>query len=345
MTELPVFCIVIPVTHSLEYLRSCLESLARLAYPKSAFHTVVVDCGSVVGLARFLAEIRPQLDLSFTTLILPARTPSGLAWLQEYRMNEARNAAAHACPAQNYLFIEDDTSMPPDLLRKAEAWLTPETGALGGPDILPPQMDVMAEALDIMLNSGLGSPGRSKGAFSDDVFIPRKDYFLVPSAVYKMFGPFPEDALFSTETEFARRLREAGLKVQYMFDNPIWHRRTTTFSRFVRRNILISREKVGMLLHRGIFLQSAHGMLFAGLCGFVLLTAAACFSRPFAVLWLGGAALYAAAVLELARRALKRRGIRAATLLLLLAPCHHFSVCCGTLLGLLRGAKSPVAAA
>jgi glycosyltransferase involved in cell wall biosynthesis len=44
----PFFSIIVPTFNRPDKLADCLESLARLDYPKNRFHVVVVDDGSKV---------------------------------------------------------------------------------------------------------------------------------------------------------------------------------------------------------------------------------------------------------------------------------------------------------
>ena len=334
MNPIVKFCVVVPVNHNIGYFRMCLESLERMDYPQEQFKVVTVDCGQVSGLDEFARIELPKLRIPLLHLVLPPGPPSELSWMHEHRMNEARNAAVTACPAEFYIFTEDDTSFHPDWLHKTERWIDDRTGALGGPDILPDDMGPLAEALDELLNSPLGSPGRGK-QIRDENFCPRKDYLVIPAKVLAAIGPFPEDLLFGAEIEICRRVRADGWDVRYMADNPIWHRRVTTVGTFLKRNVSIAREKVQLLRRQGRFWKSAHALVLYATVAAVTISVLAFFSRAFAGLWLLGIAAYVLIAFALALRTLirKRHAGSAATVIGLL-PCHHASVACGVLLGL-----------
>ena len=334
MSPIPKFCIVVPVNHNIGYFRMCLESLERLDYSPDRFKVVTVDCGQVPGLDEFARTELLTFKIPLLHLSLPARPPSDLNWMHEHRMNEARNAAVAACPAEHYIFTEDDTSFHPDWLHKTEKWINDRTGALGGPDVLPERMGPLPEALDELLNSPLGSPGRSK-QIRDEDFCPRKDYLVMPANILAAVGPFPEKLLFGAEIEMCRRIRAGGWDVKYMADNPIWHRRVTTINTFLKRNVHIAREKVQLLQRQGRFWKSAHALVLYAAVVAVAISVLACFNRTFAEFWLLGFAAYALLALALALRTLiRKRHMGSAAVVMGLLPCHHASVACGVLLGL-----------
>ena len=328
------FCVVVPVNHNIGYFRLCLDSLERLDYPRDRFKVVTVDCGQVPDLDRFARAELPNYKMPLLHLTLPPAAPSGWSWMHEHRMNEARNAAVAACPAEFYIFTEDDTSFHPDWLQKTGRWINDRTGALGGPDVLPNDMGALAEALDELLNSPLGSPGRSK-RIRDEDYCPRKDYLVMPAKVLAAIGPFPENMLFGAEIDICRRIRAGGWDVKFMADNPIWHRRVTTIGTFLRRNVHIAREKTGLLRRQGRFWKSAHALVLYATIAAVAMGLLACFSRTLAGLWLLGVFAYILIALALAVRTFRhKRHLGAAATVIGLLPCHHASVACGIVLGL-----------
>lgn len=342
MNSISKFCIVIPVNHNIGFFRLCLESLERLDYPQGQFKVVTVDCGQAQGLDEFARTELPKFKLPLLHIVLPPHPPSEQSWMHEHRMNEARNAAVAACAAEVYIFTEDDTSFHPDWLHKTERWINDRTGALGGPDILPDNMGPLAEALDELLNSPLGSPGRRKHIRDED-FCPRKDYLVIPAKVLAAIGPFSEDMLFGAEIDICRRIRAGGWDVKCMADNPIWHRRITTVRDFLRRNVRIASEKVHLLRRQGRFWKSAHALVLYATVGAAAVSVLACVSRAFAGLWLLGLIAYLFLALALSLRTLmNKRHLGSAAAVIGLLPCHHASVACGVLLGLLgHGEKVP----
>lgn len=334
MSGTPKFSIVVAVNHSVDNLKLCLESLERLAYPRDAFSVVIVDYGGVSGMDDFAAKELASYRLPLAHLVLPPRAKPVPEGVPEARMNESRNLAVARCPAEYYIFTEDDVSLDPDWLRKVEGWLDGRTGALGAPDRLPSGMGAMADALDVLLNSPIGSPGRMKRVQEQD-FCPRKDCFVIPSRVLVDIGPWPESLLYGGEMEMVRKIRALGLDIKSMSDAPIWHRRVTRFARFLQRNVEIARERTRVLRRQGRFVRSAHALLLCATTGVVALGVAAVFHRGaamvFALALAVGAFLLAALALK---TLLAKRSPAAAAWMLALAPCHLASVAWGVLTGL-----------
>lgn len=334
MSDRPKFCIVVAINHSVENLKLCLESLTRLDYPRDGFTVVTVDYGGVPGMEEFAANGIASYGLPLTHLALPPGATPVPEGVPEARMNESRNLAVARCPAECYVFTEDDVSLDPDWLRKVEARLNERTGALGAPDRLPPGMGPLADALDILLNSAIGSPGRLKTVEEHD-FCPRKDCFVIPARVLARTGPWPEKLFYGGELEMTRAIRALGLDVKCMSEAPIWHRRVTSFGRFLQRNVEIARERTRVLRRQGRFARSAHAMLLIASLAAAALAIAAFFYPPAARVFLGALAFCAILVLALSIRTLTtRKSPLAALWVIALATGHLASVACGVFAGL-----------
>lgn len=332
----PTFTIVIPATHSLRDVQLCVESVEALEYPRDLFTTVLVDCHCLQGLQEWWETTRAGLTKNIAMIALPPLPPSRWDWINELRLNEARNAAVLATPAENYILTEDDCSFTPDWLTQIEQAIEPGAGALSGPDILPEGLGLFEDALDVLLNSPLGSPGgRRKNEGQENSYVPIKDYCVLPAAAWKIVAPLPEDCVFGAEASIAAKLRAEGLKIEYLPDVPIWHRRTTTLPRFLKRNALIAGEKVAGLFRERRFVGSAHSLLLAACAGAVATLIAAPCWRPALWLLLLGATGYVTGMLVMGGLAWHRkRRICVALLLAALVPLHHASV----VLGILKGA-------
>ncbi|UCE19893.1 MAG: glycosyltransferase [Gemmatimonadota bacterium] len=258
----PPFVIIIPVTHSLKDLERCLTSIAKLDYPRDRFHVVLVDCRVVPGLGAFMAKI-PKGEFTCRLLTLPERSLTGPSWLHEQRVNEARNFAIRTSPGECYIITEDDCTFEPAWLEKIEAHLADDVGALGGSEILPEGLGWFPRALDCLLNSFLGAAGsRSGNVLKADWYYPRKVNMAIPARILERVGLFPEDISSGAEIEIANRIRHAGFRIRYVEDNPVWHRRVTTFRKFVLRNIYIASEKVKVLRQQHTFFRSLHFLVF-----------------------------------------------------------------------------------
>jgi GT2 family glycosyltransferase len=331
----PAFVIVVSITHNLADLERCLLSLNGLDYPRDRFQAVFVDCGVAPEIQPFLEERRSDDPIRTTVLELPDRAVDRDGWFIEARISEARNFAVKHVAATCYVFTSDDCTFPKDWLRKFEAALNEQTGALGGPDILPQGLGWYPEAIDCVLNSFLGNAGMRGGdKIRPDDYYPRKENMAVPGRVFDRLGYFSEERLFGSEMDMAQRLRNAGLQVTYLPDNPVWHRRVTTFSSHVRIKADMTSEKVQVTREHGTFFRSPYFMILLAIMALVVAGVASAV-HPFAIGIFGLLfCVYSAALFWTAGScAFRKRSIAVGLGVLLLMPLHHAIIVFGTVRG------------
>jgi GT2 family glycosyltransferase len=336
------FSIIIAVTHSLEDLELCLSSLEKLDFPSENFRVALVDCHVTPGLQEFFAEKLRNYNFSVTALSLPGNPRPGPDWLHDAQLNEARNYAVQRIPGKYYVFTEDDCILPPDWLRKFEAALTDETGAIGGPDFLPEGMGWFPRALDWILGSFFGTMGAKRGkVLNEEWYYPRKENTLIPASVFDRVGHFPEEMIFGAEIEMAKRIRDAGYRITYLPDNFVLHRRITTFTRLLKRNALMSSEKVKRQEEQGVFHKSPHFFVFLAVAALVLVGLLSLAIGPARSLLAVLIAIYIAILIYAAVSSMiHSRSLSVGLGVLLLMPFHHLSIVCGTIYGAL-GKKNP----
>jgi glycosyltransferase involved in cell wall biosynthesis len=337
---IPKFTIIIAVTHSIDCLRECLKSLERLDYPKKLFHVVLVDCHVLPGLKGFFEVNVRDYRCRITALSLPEQHGKHEAWLHEARLNEARNYAMDKVPGQYFVFTEDDCMFEPDWLTKFDRALSDDLGAAGGPDILPEGMGWLPTALECILTSFLGTAGAKRGdGVKNAWYYPRKENTVIPAKVIKRIGKFPENMIFGAEMEMAKRIRDAGLQIKYIPDNPVWHRRVTTFRNLIRRNIYHAAEKVRLLRRQRAFIRSPHFIVFLAAATGLSLGLFAIINPLARSLFLAMTGLYLATVLFISVSSFRRtRSVSVGLGILLLLPSHHFSI----MAGVMKGAISKV---
>jgi len=338
--HIPKFTIIIAVTHSIDCLRECLTSLERLDYPKELFHVVLIDCQVLSGLKSFFDVNVKDYRCQITAISLPEQHGKHEAWLREARLNEARNYAMDKVPGRYFIFTEDDCMFEPDWLTKFDRVLSDDLGAAGGPDILPEGMGWLPRALDCILNSFLGTAGAKRGdKGKNEWYYPRKENTVIPAKVIKRIGKFPENMIFGAEMEMAKRIRDAGLQIKYIPDNPVWHRRVTTFRNLIRRNIYHAAEKVRLLRRQRSFSRSPHFIVFLAAATGLSLGLFSMVNNYARSLFLAMTGLYLAAVLFIAASSfIRTRSVSVGLGILLLLPSHHLSI----MTGVVKGAASKV---
>jgi len=339
--EIPRFAIIIAVTHSIKCLEDCLKSLESLDYPKDLFQVILIDCRVLQGLNNFFDEKVRFYGCEISTISLPEQPGKHAAWLHEARLNEARNAAMQEFPAQYFVFTEDDCMFEPDWLAKFDPVLQDGIGAVGGPDVIPEGMAWLPRALDCILNSFLGTAGAKRGdGPKDGWYYPRKENTVIPAKVMSRIGNFPEGMIFGAEMEMAKRIRDAGLQIKYMPDNPVWHWRDTTYLNLLRRNIFHANEKVRLLRRHHAFIGSPHFIvLLAAMAGLALGLFALTYNIA-RMIFLTLALLYLLAVLLIAASSLVRsRSLAVALGVILLLPSHHATIITGVMKGVTSKVK------
>jgi GT2 family glycosyltransferase len=336
--QVPRFAIIIAVTHSLKCLENCLNSLENLAYSRELFHVVLVDCHVLPGLKKFFNEKVGLYGCQINTIRLPEQPAKHAAWLHESRLNEARNTAMQKMPARYFVFTEDDCMFEPDWLTKFDPVLQDEIGAVGGPDFLQEGMGWLPRSLDCILNSFLGTAGAKQGeAIRDDWYYPRKENTVIPAKVINRIGNYPENMIFGAEMEMAKRIRDAGLQIKYMPDNPVWHWRHTTFLNFFRRNIYQANEKVRLLRRQHAFMGSLHFIVFLAAAAGLTLGLFALVNTVARTVFLAMVLSYIILVFIIAFSCLMRtRSLAAGLGVILLLPTHH----CSIIMGVMKGAAS-----
>jgi glycosyltransferase involved in cell wall biosynthesis len=100
----PDFSVVIPTYRRPDRLRSCLEGLSRLNYPRHRFEIIVVDDGSPERPDAVMSQWRDHLDLT-------------LLWQVNAGPAAARNHGAERAGSTWIAFIDDDCVPHPDWLQ------------------------------------------------------------------------------------------------------------------------------------------------------------------------------------------------------------------------------------
>jgi hypothetical protein len=279
----------------------------------------------------------PDQGLDLTYLPLPALDPGAVPRDGHHRINEARNFVIARVAAQVYVFTEDDCTFEADWLRKLDSALLEGVGAAGGPDLLPPGMGWFAITLDCIINSVLGRVGaKPKQDSAKGWYHPHKENMAITANAFDRVGTFPPQRLYGAELEMARRIRAAGMKTVYLADNPVWHKRITTFPTLIRSNVQMAMEKVHVMRENGTFLKSFHfiALLAALLLLLVVLGATvSATSRWLLILLMTG---YVAGLGYMAVGAAKSSGKKSVGWgVLLITPLHQLSIVIGIVAGAL----------
>ncbi len=264
MDKQPMFSVILPVCHGDRFLESALSSLQNVIVPTSGFEVIV--SGTYEAAAA----------------ILNRYTAPGF-WYVESRGNrsEVLNAACAAARGQYWVFSDDDCVFPSDWLLKIEQALTdfPDASVLGGSDVLAMGAGNFDLALDVVLNSWIGTGGtRANRSFKAGRYYPKLWNMIVSADVAKRVVTdrgciFDPSLAVHEDVDFIDRIEAQNGKVVYVPSVRVEHSRETNFKSFFFRNMNMAVVCRQANIHRMSHLAMA--IFFAGVA---LLGIAAFFS-------------------------------------------------------------------
>lgn len=216
----PSVSVVIPVRDRQEELRRCLDSLARLHYPKEKLEVIVVDDGS--------RDRSPEVArTSGARLVRSGGIGKGPA--------SARNRGAAVAGGEILAFIDSDCVASSFWLAElVEAFEDPEMAAVGG------KVDGMYStgSLDrydaVMSSLTLGLRER-RGQHGKDTFYLPSCNLLVRHEAFRKVGGFRPDLQVGEDVDLSWRLRDSGGKIAYLPKGRVHHEHRNRLIAFLRR--------------------------------------------------------------------------------------------------------------
>jgi GT2 family glycosyltransferase len=222
MTQPPLFSIIVPTYARPAQLAACLQSLARLDYPRDRFEVVVVDDGSPTPPAEVIAAFSGHMDVT-----LLAQAHAGPA--------AGRNAGAAQAQGEYLAFTDDDCAPAADWLHALAARLAPAPGcAVGGRTInaLPdnPYSTASQLLIDYLYSYYNAEPDRACFLTSNNL--------ALPAALFRAGGGF--DAGFpraaAEDREFCDRWLRRGQRMAYAPEALVYHAHRLTLRAFWRQH-------------------------------------------------------------------------------------------------------------
>jgi mycofactocin system glycosyltransferase len=216
----PTVTVIVPVKDRAEELRRCLESLARLRYPRERVDVVVVDDGSADESAAVARELGARV------------VPSGG---QGTGPAAARNRGAREAQGELLAFLDSDcTASPGWLAELVGRFDDPEVGAVGG------RVEGMhcATRLDRyearMSSLSLGTRELS-GRGGDDTFYLPSCNLLVRRRAFLDAGGFRAGMHVGEDVDLTWRLRDMGCRLVYAPRGWVYHEHRNRLGAFLRR--------------------------------------------------------------------------------------------------------------
>jgi glucosyl-dolichyl phosphate glucuronosyltransferase len=246
----PQFSIILCSRNRAQLLRTALESVLAVDYPRDRFELLLVDNGSTDETASLVAEFERRAEFQVRYIYEGA-----------IGLSRARNRAIREARGQYLFFTDDDQVVDKAVLQEYERVL----GQF--------PCRVVQGAIELLFTEERPSwlHGRLAGLLGETRALPEGtaigDLYggnlLVKRDVFEQFAGFHEDfgkgrAGFSEDTEFAERLRAAGERIVFAPTARIYHvigpERATV--RFVRKTSFEKGRAHGRLQTRSIPLRS-----------------------------------------------------------------------------------------
>lgn len=213
--------IVIPIYNRPDELRELLDSLTRQTYDH-AWEIIIVEDGS----DNMSKTIVNQYDSLFNIkYLLKNNSGPGLS----------RNAGMKMAEGDLILLLDSDVILPENYLTSvAAAFEQKAFDAFGGRDMAHPSFNGTQKAINYAMTSFLTTGGLRGSEKNQSNFQLRSfNAGLTPKA-FKLTGGFSQQRI-GEDIDLNFRLRSKGLKVSYLHDVAVFHKRRTTWSEFFKQ--------------------------------------------------------------------------------------------------------------
>ncbi len=216
-----MFSIIVPTYARPGQLAACLQSLARLDYPRDRFEVIVVDDGSETPPEAVVGSFRDRLDAALLTQ--PHAGPAA-----------ARNTGGARAKGEVLVFTDDDCAPAADWLQAlARRFATAPDHAISGRTLnaIPENPYSAAHLLliDYLYTYYNADPNQARFLTSSNL--------AVPAGRFHAIGGF--DTTFpiagGEDREFCNRWLQHGYRMTYAPEVLIYHADTLTFRTFWRQ--------------------------------------------------------------------------------------------------------------
>jgi len=239
----PFFSIVVPTYDRPKALTACLESLARLDYPRDRFEVIVVDDGSRSTLESVVDTVRDRLDV--TLVRQPNRGPAA-----------ARNTGAARARGQHLAFTDDDCTPAADWLRNLAARFTdtPCPVLIGGRTVNRLPDNPYSTASQLLIDYLYAYFQSRRGRFFTS------NNLAVPAEAFSRLGGFDETIPIAAaeDREFGCRWSHRGYPMLHAPEALVHHAHVLDFRRFWRQHFNYGR---GAYYFRQLLLRDGAGEL------------------------------------------------------------------------------------
>jgi GT2 family glycosyltransferase len=134
------------------------------------------------------------------------------------------------------LFIDSDCEAHHDWLKNILKIYSKESfDAFGGPDGSKNDFTLLQKAIDFSMTSIITTGGiRGHGDKRFTKFYPRTHNMGITRSTYRLVGEFG-NLRHGQDIEYSNRIRKSGLKIAFINDALVYHRRRTSFKQFFKQ--------------------------------------------------------------------------------------------------------------
>ena len=242
---------------------------------------IVVDDGSTDSIKEIVESHKPNLDLHYF-------------YQQNKGPGAARNLGMENAKGDFLVFIDSDCTVPESYIEKLDHHIKNEIfDAFGGPDTCHESFSPFLKAVNYSMTSFIGTGG-TRGSKGKQLtkYYPRSFNMGINRAVYDKIGGM--NALrHGQDMDFSNRIYNAGFKVKFLADVPVYHKRRTNLKKFFKQifNWGITRINLGRIDSK--MLKPIHTLPAIALLGYITSLILAFFLPVFMWIFVGESALLA----------------------------------------------------
>ncbi len=241
MNEEPFVSIIIPVKNEAGLLKTCLESISNLDYPKENIEVIVADGMSKDNSVEIAKHYGAKVVLNKKQTVSPGR-----------------NIAFEHASGEIIAFTDADCIVDKNWIRNSLKYFkNDKVACVGGPNLTPSDEKDFGKAVGFIFNQKIFLAGsthaRELKEITEVKSIPGCNAIYPKNALDKVM-PLDESLLTCDDTELNQRLIDKGYKLLYTPDVFVWHYRRPTPKRLFKQmyRYAVGRLQVGKMDKRMI---------------------------------------------------------------------------------------------
>ncbi len=244
------FSIIIPSFNRFDEIQALLESLAGLDFPRDRFEVIVADDGSTDDTETVVLRAQKKYDYPLQYVRQENKGPGA-----------ARNLGMAQAGGDFFIFVDSDVTVPSWWLKNIdEAVAAEQADAFGGPDSFRADFPALLKAIDYSMTSFITTGGmRGKKGKKLAKFYPRSFNMGLSRALWQKIGGFG-GLRHGQDIEFSNRIIKSGVKVIFIENAEVYHKRRTNLRRFFRQVFNWGVARINLYKIDNAMLEPLHGL-------------------------------------------------------------------------------------